>query len=273
MLYFQVERRCSMSVRLVAVDLDGTALSTRKELGEKTLSALRTCGERGIYVAVATARSERNAAAFLRAIRPRAVISSGGALARVDGETVYRRVLPAKTADALTGHLVKRPDVRYVTLETDSGYFVNYPREDFPGWEGTDSDFSQPREEDALKVMADFFPGGEPADALSRFPDCAMTSFAGEGWVSFSHPQAAKHLALAAALARLGVEPGEAAAFGDDINDLGMLTLCGTSVAMENAIPALKEAAGFICPGCDEDGVGQWLWTHILKNNAKEGFS
>jgi len=41
-----------------------------------------------------------------------------------------------------------------------------------------------------------------------------------------------------------------------------MLRSCGTGVAVANAIPAAKEAAGFICARSDEDGVAKWLASH-----------
>ncbi len=253
-----------MKGKLVAVDLDGTALDQGKRIGNKTLDALLECKRRGIVVAVATARSERNAQQYLEAICPDAAVSSGGALGKVEGREVYRKTIPSKTADDLCAHLAGRKDVRYVTLETDSGYYVNYPREDFPGWEGIDTDFSTPRGEDALKVMADFRPGGNAAEVAKRFPGVMPTAYAGEGWVSFSHPEAEKGKALYAVLREMGIDPMEAVCFGDDMNDMGMLDMCGVPVAMGNAIDAVKEKARYVCPGSDEDGVGIWLWENLL---------
>ena len=48
-------------------------------------------------------------------------------------------------------------------------------------------------------------------------------------------------------------------AFGDDGPDIGMLRLCGTGVAMGNAIDAVKEAADIVIGSNDEDGIGEYL--------------
>ena len=48
-------------------------------------------------------------------------------------------------------------------------------------------------------------------------------------------------------------------AFGDDHNDVGMLKLCGTGVAMGNAIDEVKKAADFVTLTNDEDGVAAFL--------------
>ncbi len=59
---------------------------------------------------------------------------------------------------------------------------------------------------------------------------------------------------LLAALAELGVSPGDAVGVGDAENDLAMLEACGLAVAVANALPAVKERADRVTRG--ERGVG-----------------
>lgn len=47
----------------------------------------------------------------------------------------------------------------------------------------------------------------------------------------------------------------DAIAFGDSMNDLEMLQAAGLGVCMENGSPALKKAAGMICPSVTENGL------------------
>lgn len=44
-------------------------------------------------------------------------------------------------------------------------------------------------------------------------------------------------------------------AFGDDLADMGMLEICGTGVAMGNAIDAVKDKADVVIGSNDEEGV------------------
>jgi len=62
----------------------------------------------------------------------------------------------------------------------------------------------------------------------------------------------------------LGYEPGAAVSFGDELNDMTLLEAAGLGVAVGNAVPALKEAADYVCAPCAEGGVGDVL-TAILK--------
>jgi hypothetical protein len=59
--------------------------------------------------------------------------------------------------------------------------------------------------------------------------------------------------------ARLDVPHGATAAFGDADNDLELLELAGTAVAMENATNRVKEVATITAPRNTEDGVAAIL--------------
>ena len=59
-------------------------------------------------------------------------------------------------------------------------------------------------------------------------------------------------------------EREEIMAFGDGNNDLKMLKEVGTGVAMENAIPSLKEAADYVTLSNDEEGVAKFIEKYVL---------
>ncbi|MFV0405348.1 MAG: Cof-type HAD-IIB family hydrolase [Propioniciclava sp.] len=58
---------------------------------------------------------------------------------------------------------------------------------------------------------------------------------------------------------RLGITAADIVAFGDGQNDIEMLKLAGTGVAMGNALPAAKAAADVLTLGNDESGVLDYL--------------
>jgi hydroxymethylpyrimidine pyrophosphatase-like HAD family hydrolase len=79
---------------------------------------------------------------------------------------------------------------------------------------------------------------------------------------------ASKEEALKKVLNLIQVSPDHAMAFGDDINDIGMLNMCGYSVAMGNAIKELKSTARMITVTNDQDGVAAVLT--LLLDELKE---
>ena len=62
----------------------------------------------------------------------------------------------------------------------------------------------------------------------------------------------------------LGIQPEEVMAIGDQENDIAMIEYAGVGVAMDNAIPAVKEAANFITKSNLEDGVAYAIEKYVL---------
>jgi hydroxymethylpyrimidine pyrophosphatase-like HAD family hydrolase len=64
-----------------------------------------------------------------------------------------------------------------------------------------------------------------------------------------------KSSALDRLAAELGIDPTEAIAFGDNLNDIGMLRWAGRSFAMANADPTLFDIASDRAGHHEADGV------------------
>ena len=62
-------------------------------------------------------------------------------------------------------------------------------------------------------------------------------------------------------LDRFGVPASDSYGFGDGVNDLEMIKLVGTGVAMGNACDELKAQADEVCPSVVEDGLARYLAT------------
>ena len=58
-----------------------------------------------------------------------------------------------------------------------------------------------------------------------------------------------------------GIRAEEVLALGDMPNDLPMLAWAGTSYAMANAHPTVRDAADHVAPANDDDGVAQVIET------------
>lgn len=53
-------------------------------------------------------------------------------------------------------------------------------------------------------------------------------------------------------------------AFGDDINDIEMLKLCGKGVVVANAVAEVLEIADDVTCSNDDDGVAKWIKGNCL---------
>jgi len=79
------------------------------------------------------------------------------------------------------------------------------------------------------------------------------------------HKDATKSKAAASLVQFWDIASSEILAFGDDLNDIDMLSYAGIGVAMGNALDEVKAAANYICLSNDEDGVAHWIEEFILK--------
>ena len=63
---------------------------------------------------------------------------------------------------------------------------------------------------------------------------------------------------------KLGISVEQVICCGDGFNDISMIRFAGVGVAMGNAQEAVKEAADYICPTNDEDGLVDVINRFIL---------
>lgn len=95
------------SIRLLAVDIDGTLTDPNYQVSARNIAALRAAHESGIQVVLATGRRHDYAMPVAREIGvPLLLVSSNGALVRSsEGETFYTDRLPARTAKDLIQYM------------------------------------------------------------------------------------------------------------------------------------------------------------------------
>jgi hydroxymethylpyrimidine pyrophosphatase-like HAD family hydrolase len=78
-------------------------------------------------------------------------------------------------------------------------------------------------------------------------------------FLEFAHPSVTKGSGLDFLSDRLGVAREQTIAFGDGENDIELVEWAGFGVAVANAHERVLEAADWVCPGVDDEGVAQVL--------------
>lgn len=252
-------------IRLIITDLDNTLLRRDKSISDYTVSVFSECSRRGILTAFASARAESASERFIRAIRPDIFVSNGGAVIRVRDKIIHRNPLPGETVrkilcmcKAYTG------GCGGITVEAEDGYYCSFipadPDRRAAAKYSDFSDFASP----SYKITAELENEAWAQEIVRACPDCTVHSFTGEIWRRFAAHGADKENALRILAAHLRMDMAEIAAFGDDINDLGMLRTAGTGVAVANAIEEVKNTVGFLTDSCDEDGAAKFIERYIL---------
>lgn len=276
-----------MSYRLVALDLDGTLLNSRKEISPRTLAAIRRARERGVHVAIATGRTVHSTLHHARlagTVGPH-ICCNGAGILDEQGAVAIRRPLPV-AALVRTIEICKAEGLLIECYGVDGIYLDQPVRQmrTFLGWVRGQtglagglrwwarewrlnrfrsvSNLKKWAEEGGVPVLKVFVLG--PPAELERartameatLPQLEVSS-SGPGNIELTAAGVSKGTALRQLGEWLKIPREQIIAVGDSYNDLTMLDYAGLGVAMGNAAPDVKAVAGHITATCDEDGVAQ----------------
>ena len=264
-----------MTVKLIAVDLDGTLLRTDKTVSRRSMEALRGAVKRGIAVIPATGRVAYTVPKQVAGIRGvRYVITSNGAMVRdlQEQKAVYRNLMTMEQAKQLLTLLgsywlfaeaycdgVSYSESRALEAAVKAGLpedVLNYILQSqrlVDNLLGQVSLLSLPPE----KVNVPYVPEelrAELREKILSLPGLAVTS-SGLDNLEINAASCSKGDALKFLCTKLSVSPSQVMAVGDSGNDVSMLRYAGGAVASENAPASVKSASIFVTGTNDRDGV------------------
>jgi len=278
-----------MSIRLIALDLDGTLVNSRWEISEKDLQALAAASERGIQVVVVTGRRPRAAAPYVAKIPfPVTTITSNGALVRTPtGEVAYQNFLPRNIALQVLEIVHEYRPYTVVIFDLPGRGQVTMEDCAIPegplGWYLKTSldqlllvpDLKAAVKSDPVQIMI----GGPPAHLegaetlLRQSPAGACVQFT---WTKYPDRNIAlfdimnqgctKGRALRFWATQCAIPSSEVMALGDNFNDLEMLEFAGLPVVMGNHIAGLHRPGWALTSACDDNGVASAIEKYVLKD-------
>ena len=278
-----------MSVRLIALDIDGTLLDSASEVPEANRRAIEAAVERGIEVALVTGRRFDFALPIARQIPcPLTMIVNNGALVKSkDGITHLRHLLPQQTARAVLQLFPEHRAGAAVVFDRPRANQVIYEQID---WEDPRRKlyYARNREfiaqicpledcltEDPIQVM---YSGSvtemhSVSAALRSVPKAlefslAMTFYDHRDFamVDVIRLNCSKGATLAEWTAQRGMDREEIMAIGDNFNDREMLEFAGLPVVMANSVPELKNLGWRETLSNDEGGVAAAIREYALEN-------
>lgn len=251
--------------------MDGTLLRSDKTISKRTMQSLKKCREQGIMIGVSTSRSEQNSLAYLNDLQPDILISSGGALIKFKNEYIYKTEFSPEEIKSMIFNARKicGNDCE-ITVDTITHHYWNYkidPTSQDKNWgESIYTDFSD-FSKSALKMCVEIFEESKAVELAQVLPDCDCIRFSDGAWYKFTKKSVTKENAILRICDTLKISTENIIAFGDDFADIGMLKLCGTGVAMGNAIDEVKKSADCVIEDNDLDGIANFLNNSVLKND------
>ena len=265
-------------IKLIALDIDGTLLTSQRKIGEETLSALRLAHDSGCAIVLATGRafgSLQNVAEML-GCADFAVTSSGGGVFHVDGEMLYAQDMPAHSVRAVMD-TVKSFGILPELYIKGRAYASDYQLDNMAGWglpEKTQGyvlstrvridDYEAFVEENIHLIEGVDVLTAPPEirhplrSALEKIDGIAVTS-SSPWYVDINTVGVTKASGLMQLGMILNIDRSEMMAFGDAENDIPMIEYAGIGVAMGNASEDVKARADFLTDTNDAEGIAKTL--------------
>ncbi len=248
------------NIKAIFFDVDGTTYQhSIHAVPKSTMAALAELKKKGIKLIVCTSRAEGEMihipSEYLGMMD--AIISSGGALTKIQGEVFEEHEIDKHDSEAL----LKYCDEHQITIrwadDNGSCFFDNWHKKEeedlfsylylmVPG---------EQRHKDERLIHLLCYPNDEQYQEICGFMKNSCL-------VKLRHALecTALNINKGSGISRLakhwGISIEDTMAFGDGANDLSMLQMAGIGVAMGNTYSeAMKEIADYVTTPIEEDGV------------------
>ena len=264
-----------MSIRLIALDMDGTLLNDKSQLSVVNRKALEKAMAAGIYVVPATGRVYSTLPEPVKALPGiQYVLSSNGAAVYRVGESkpIYTHFMSREKALEIYHAIKDVPCIKEFYMN-GKGYFEADSRslfdtlsipEPFRGFYGTIKTsiadvegFLQAHPHGVEKINLPWLTQELQQvlkERIDTIQDIAVTSSLGRN-LELNQKGCHKGDGLRGLCAILGLDMSEVMAVGDSNNDFEMIQEAGYGVAMANATEEIKSVAKYITLSNEENGV------------------
>ena len=259
--------------QLIALDVDGTLLSSSGHILPSTVEAIAWARSLGVRVVLSTGRSAREAAwlTCLAGCDDRAVCLSGGAIAdTVTGNHVHQFPLPPEAVEESIRIIQQYPFLCLDVFAGPHNLVTPLTRTTFAALQPNDClhQFIVESEDPAAYIRlhdlevckvfaATIGPDLSPAvEQLQAIPGVETLNCDGAN-LEVLTTGVSKGAGLTLLAQDWGIPMENVIAIGDSSNDLGMFAVAGMPVAMGNASPAAQAAARYVTDTNDRDGIAK----------------
>lgn len=279
--------------KLITIDLDGTLLSDDGTISPGNIKAIHEAQDAGHIVAISSGRSKQDTAHILTKAGIQCPMTTG------NGGKLYHEGQELQTytlTDSIVTELISTLDHAnvYYEIYTKDGIIYNENKKEIltaeinclkqktnESFEWTETIFDIQMNQHGLMPVEDYQAiaiGGlgiykvfilsfdecklKRLSSLLADKEVTLTS-SGHQKLEISHQDASKGNALVFMAEYLQIPMENTVAIGDNLNDLSMIQVAGTGIAMGNAEATVKEQSAYVTLAYDEDGVAYALKNYL----------
>jgi len=261
-----------MNYKLIAIDIDDTLLNSAKTISGKNKLMITAALAQGIKVVLCSGRPHKAMEKYASALgiegSEQYMITNGGAIIEnMHGEFIMQRTLSNEFYREFV-EFIQTNDLSYCVFDVNGNIYTsnNYDINRFTiamAFEGND-DLHIRRPEDLplnFEITKAVINAKESKlDEITNFIKASFTDYfvvrTGVGYLEIFPKNVNKGNAVKFLSEKLGIKMDEVMTLGDRDNDISMIEIAGTGVAMANATEGVKAVANYVTTDNDHDGVG-----------------
>lgn len=262
-------------IKMIVLDLDGTLLNRERKVSLKSRNYLKKLKEMGYIIVIATGRIYESINYVTEGFDfVNYVITDTGASCydTCDDHIIFNNPIDAEMANKFkkfyNDNCVfidicdKDTIYKYSDISEDY-YFINTTK----NW-----DYIFENCKDISHISLSMKTNDQVMDLYDELKlsipeldiNIMQDSFADRKWIEVIKKGRTKYRAINDLANYLNIANEQIIAFGDGLNDINMLKKCGVGVALNNALPKVKESADFVTNyDHDHDGVVEFLKEYL----------
>jgi len=281
-----------MKEKLIALDMDGTLLTSDKKIPEANKEAIKKAQSAGHQVMICSGRPHGSLITYLEeeGLGDLPISASNGSVTLVDEKIIHIASMDHVKAHQVVSWLNEKqypfniytdhgvfcpptildraklalqtvPPI-HMNIEMLEIYLANNDVSFFESWDDL------PKELEIFKIYV-FTPHPDQKIAFENYAHCLQgltvtSSF--QDNVEISDREGHKGTGLKAIADHYNIPMNDTVAIGDNFNDEGMLKVAGLAIAMGNAEESIKKMCHAVTLTNDELGVAHAIETYVLGN-------
>lgn len=255
-----------MEPELLVFDLDDTLLTSDKIISPNTADAIKRCKDKGILIGYITARARPfyNAPFFIDNLPCDFIAYYNGAEIYCGDVSIGSNVISYEDAMKIINDITNDYAITQIGIYHEPWSYNSKYRENWNiiTGEKIKCETSEIPHYDVqrIRIVFDNYSNIQLDKYMVRD---AINFVTADGTTIIVNKNATKEKALKHVTEYFKVPLSNVIAFGDDINDIGMLQMAGIGVAMGNAIAAVKEISDYVTNNNDNDGIAEWINKYI----------
>lgn len=252
-----------MNIRLIASDMDGTLLQNgSQDITYKMIKIIETLREKGILFVAASGRQYANLYRLFEPVsQDIAFICENGALVMYQDKILSKTSMDRDIALKIIEDIMNREGCEVQISGENTTYIIPKSQSYLYHFKNVLKNnykiIKDPSEilEDIIKVSV-YEKAGIVENSgtyfINKWQDKVKCTVSGYGWLDFVSPNVNKGTALTELLKKLSITTEEVMAFGDNYNDLEMLSLVKYGYVMDNAVEDIKNMYSYKSTSVEE---------------------